>query len=202
MNPKTQCLWAVCLTAVALAAQAQAPTAPARPPAQAAAPPVAQAARTGPYVIAAIGRSDYDYDCFLFSCDKARGDGGKIGFGYRSGVFGVEGWWADLGKASTLRPNGSIRLRTLGVSAVWTAQWGPQFEGHLRAGVADVRETRVRDARLVSSTQFQPTFGLAGGFLITPQASLELAWDLNRGDIEDEGTTFVQTVTLGLRLRF
>lgn len=209
MNPKTQTLCAALLASVALSASAQTPTtAPATPSATtapgaaASARPSAQSSRTGPYVIAAIGRSDYDYDCFLFSCDKARGDGGKVGFGYRSGVFGVEGWWADLGRASTLRPNGSIRVRTLGVNAVWTAQWGPQFEGYLRAGVADVRETRVRDARVVNSTQFQPTFGLAMGFLLAPKASLELAWDLNRGDIEDEGTAFVHTVTLGLRLRF
>lgn len=155
-----------------------------------------------PYLIAAIGRSDDDYDCFLFSCDKARGDGGKVGLGYRSGAFGVEGWWVDLGKASTLRPNGSIRVRALGVNAVWAAQWGPHFEGYLRAGAADMRETRVRENRVVNSTQLQPTFGLAAGFLMTPQASLELAWDLNRADIEDEGAAFVHTVTLGQRLRF
>ena len=42
----------------------------------------------------------------------------------------------------------------------------------------------------------------AGADTVAPKASLELAWDLNRGDIEDEGTAFVHTVTLGLRLRF
>ena len=125
-----------------------------------------------------------------------------MGLGYRSGAFGVEGWWVDLGKASTLRPSGSIRVRALGVNAVWAAQWGPHFEGYLRAGAADMRETRVRENRVVNSTQLQPTFGLAAGFLMTPQASLELAWDLNRADIEDEGAAFVHTVTLGQRLRF
>lgn len=205
MNPKIRGLCAAGLAALAAAAVAQVPatTAP-QAPVQAAvvvhASPAAP--RSGPYVVAAIGRSDYDYDCFLFSCDKARGDGGKLGVGYRHGVFGVEGWYADLGKASTLRPNGSIHVRMLAVNAIWTAQWGPQFEGYLRAGVADVRENRVRDARVVKSTEFQPTFGLGLGLMVAPKASLELAWDLNRGDIEDEGSAFVHTVTLGLRLRF
>lgn len=185
------------------AQQASAPVAStAAAPANAPQAPSTRALRTGTYVVAAIGRSDYDYDCFLFSCDRARGTGGKFGLGYRIGVFGVEAWLADHGKASTDRPAASVRQRTVGVSAIWTARFGEQFEGYLRTGGADVRQTRVRNGVTESTSSFEPTFGLGLGLIMTPQLSLELGWDITRGKDDVFGDVLTKSATLGLRLRF
>lgn len=164
--------------------------------------PLTRAPRSGMYIVGALGRADYDYDCFLFSCDKARGNGGKLGLGYRIGVFGVEAWLADHGKASTDRPTGSIRQRTVGLSAIWTARFGDHFEGYLRTGGADVRQTRVRNGVSEASSSFEPTFGLGLGLLMTEQASLELGWDITRGKDDIFGDVVTKAVTLGVRLRF
>lgn len=198
-----------CAATAAQAQQQPAPGAPASTAAPAGAQqtapiqaPTARAPRTGTYVIAAIGRTDYDYDCFLFSCDQARGTGGKFGVGYRIGVFGVEAWLADHGKADTDRPTGSVRQRTAGVSAIWTARFGDQFEGYLRTGGADVRQTRVRNGVTETSSSFEPTFGLGLGLIMTPQLSLELGWDITRGKDDVFGDVLTKSATLGLRLRF
>jgi opacity protein-like surface antigen len=158
--------------------------------------------RLGPYIIAAAGGTDYEYDCFFFSCDKARGSTGKLGLGYRIGVFGVEAWWAELGKANTNNPAGSVQQRTLGVSAVWTARFGERFEGYLRTGAADLRQTRVRNGVSETTSSFEPTFGLGIGLLLAPQASVELAWDITRNKDDVIGDVVSKTVTLGVRLRF
>lgn len=197
------CAWA----AAAAAAQAQSAPAPAtEPPAvasQAAPAPAVRATRAGPYMIVAVGRSDYDYDCFIFTdCKNARGTSGKLGGGYRFGTFAIEGWWTDYGRADTSDPGGTVRLRGLGVSASWLMRFGDVAEGLLRTGLADTRYTRTRTGSSVSGTEFQPTFGLGIGFLVSPQLSIELAWDVTRGDAPDTGTVLTNALSVGLRLRF
>jgi hypothetical protein len=190
-----------CLAAAAFA-QTAPPVAvePAVPAAPAVAPP-APPSRLGTYFVGAIGRADYDYACyFLVACDNARATSGKLGIGYRSGVFGVEGWWSDFGKGATV--DGSVRLRAIGVNAVWTARFGESLEGMLRAGMADVRYTHTGGGVTRSESKFQPTFGLGLGLVITPTLSAEFGWDITRGDADSESTVFVNAVSLGLRVRF
>lgn len=211
MNLTTRTAAAALLVACATSALAQAPgtgpTSPspgaqAAPPAPTTPRPAAQAPRTGAYLIAAVARGEYDYDCFSFICDTARGTGGKLGVGYRLGVFGIEGWWTDLGKGTTRSPDGTLRLRAMGVNGIWTMRFGEHFEGMLRAGGADVRYTRVRNGVSETSNRFQPTFGLGVSFIATPQLNLELAGDLTRGEDGRYGTMLTSWVSLGARLRF
>lgn len=209
MTRLARLLGALLPAGLVLAAHAQtAPAASALPAGAGAASPVvmpaATTSRLGPYVVAALGRADYDYGCYIFvGCDNARATSGKLGIGYRSsGAFGVEGWWSDFGKGPTNDVGGSVRLRAIGVSAVWTARFGEALEGMMRAGLSDVKYTRVSGGTSRSESKFQPTFGLGLGLVVTPVLSAELGWDITRGDAEHESTVFVNGVTLGLRLRF
>jgi hypothetical protein len=160
----------------------------------------AQTPREGPYVVAAVGRGDYDYDCFFLDCDNARATAGKLIAGYRFGVFALEGWWLDFGDAGTDVAGDSQRMRALGLSANWTAQFGSSVEGTVRAGVANVQRERTRYG---SHRRWEPAFGLALAYLVAPTVSLELAWDTTRFYGSDqEGTTLARALTAGLRLRF
>ncbi|CAD5370127.1 conserved exported hypothetical protein [Rubrivivax sp. A210] len=183
--PSRHWLLAGALAAAACAAQAQ------------------SAPRAGPFMVAAVGRSDYNYDCYIFAdCSNARATSGKLGFGYRFGTFAVEGWWSDFGRGNTNDPGGSLRLQGLGASASWLMRFGEVAEGLLRAGLADTRYTRTRFGDRTTASEFQPTFGLGIGFIVTPQISVELAWDVTRGDAPDTGTVLVNAASVGLRLRF
>ncbi len=164
----------------------------------------ASAPRAGPYVVAAAGRSHYDYDCYLLACDQTRGNASKLGFGYRFDVVGVEGWWIDHGPATTRNLGGPLRMRQAGINAVWTARWGAYLEGLLRAGGAQVQLTHPTGgiaAVSVKTSHFEPTFGLGLDVTVAPAVSIELAWDLVRGR-SDSTDVLTQTVTLGLKLRF
>ena len=173
------------------------------PAAAPAVPPAAAPSRVGPYVVAAFGRSDYAYACYLFvACDDGRANGGKLGFGYRSGVFAVEGWWSDFGRARTANGDGTLQLRALGISANWSLRFADVFEGLLRAGLADVKFTHAGNNVTRSESHFQPTFGLGLAVAVTPVVAMELAWDVTRGDAANESTAIVNAVSLGLRFRF
>ena len=210
-----------CLACLTSAARAQtAPPAPNSTPAVApeAVPVVAPAAPqpapqavqsaaaltgAGPYVVAALGRADYSYACyFIVACEDGRANSGKLGFGYRTGTFAVEGWWSDFGRAHTSNGDGTVQLRALGVSARWSLRFADVFEGLIRAGLADVRYTHAGNSGTRSESHFQPTFGLGLAVAVTPVVAVELAWDLTRGDAANESTTFVSAVSLGLRFRF
>jgi hypothetical protein len=184
MQMKTMTRLSVALAALALSLGAAAQPAPV----------------AGPYLIAAVGRTDYTYDCWFFvSCNTARSTAGKFGGGYRYGVFGIEGWWMDFGRAATNWPGDTLHVSAAGVSAVWTARFGASLEGSLRAGVADVHHERSNDK---GTRAFEPTFGAALGVVLNPQLSIEGALDITRGDGDQTGTTLAKAVTIGLRLRF
>lgn len=160
----------------------------------------AQSREPGPYLVAAAGRAEYEYDCFFFDCDSARANAGKLAAGYRFGVFALEAVWMDFGKAPTDWPLRSQRTQAGGLGAVWTLQFGASVDGSLRAGLADVRRWREPEGR---SSRVEPTFGLAVAYAATPAVAVELAWDVARfyGN-DDEGSSFAKALTLGLRLRW
>jgi hypothetical protein len=160
----------------------------------------AQSREPGPYLVAAAGRAEYDYDCYFFDCDSARANAGKLVAGYRFGVFALEAVWMDFGRAPTDWPLQSQRTRAGGLSAVWTVQFGASVDGSLRAGLADVRRWREPDGR---SNRVEPTFGLAVAYAATPAVAVELAWDVARFYGNDaEGTSLAKALTVGLRLRW
>lgn len=159
----------------------------------------APAADLGPYAIVAVGRTDYDFDCYFFSsCSNARANTGKLVGGYQFGVFALEGWVADWGRGAT--PFGNhLRLQSVGANGAWRMHFNASLDGVLRAGFAQVRQTRSDDGQ---ASRLAGTFGLGLALALTPALAVELAWDLTSSEGNNSGTVVAQSVTLGLRLRF
>ena len=160
--------------------------------------------RVGPYVAGAIGRSHYDHTCWYFStCDSSRATAGRLAAGYRFGLVAVEASWTDFGEGRGDTSGGTQRLRALGLSAVFLVRWGGSLEGLLRVGAASVEDTRgQRGQATIRATQTQPTFGLGLGWVLNPSVSLQLGWDVTRGDNDNSSTVIVNAPSLGLRIRF
>jgi hypothetical protein len=162
----------------------------------------AQADDVGPYAQVSLGRTRYDGDCSFYGCSGGRGTGGKIGGGYRFGVFALEGWATDWGRGHVYDFYGDddLRLRSLGVSAAWRVHFGSWGEGVLRTGVAQVHQ----DRRLERFAHLEGTFGLGVSFNIAPQVAMELGWDLttSTGGSSNIGSVLAQLTTAGLRLQF
>ena len=158
-----------------------------------------QAEDLGPYAIVALGRTDYSFDCYYFSsCDSARATSGKVVAGYRYRLFAVEGSYADWGKGST--PNYSdLGLRSLGVNGAWHMHFSPDVQGLLRAGFAQVWQSRS-DAG--GSSHLEGTFGLGLSVSMTSAVAVELAWDATTSTGQNIGSVLAQSLNAGLRLRF
>ena len=159
----------------------------------------APAADFGPYAIVAVGRTDYDFDCYFFSsCSNARANTGKLVGGYQFGVFALEGSVSDWGKGPTPLRN-SIHLRSMGINAAWHARFGSTVQGVLRAGAAQVWQSRSDDGK---ANHLEGTFGLGLSVGLTPAVAVELAWDTTTSAGKNSGSVMAQAVTAGLRLRF
>lgn len=158
----------------------------------------------GPYLVAAVGRSDYDHDCFFFGyCQSGQATARKLGFGYRFGVAAIEAWGFDFGSANLngndlLTPS-SVRMRAVGVGAAWTARFGDVFELIWRVGGAEVRH---QGAGAPSADSLQPYAGLAAGLRIADAAEIEIGADFLRGRDGDGLYTHADALSLGLRVRF
>ena len=165
--------------------------------------------RVGPYVAGAVGRSHYDHTCWYFStCDSSRATAGRLAAGYRFGLVAVEAAWTDFGEGRGDTSGGTQRLRALGLSAVFLVRWGGSLEGLLRVGAASVEDTRSLRGVTTRASQTQPTFGLGLGWVLNPAVSVQLGWDVTRGDTGNssssgnDSTTIVNAPSLGLRIRF
>lgn len=164
--------------------------------------------RDGPYLLAAAGGSQYEYDCagyyYYANCSYGRAGAGKLGLGYRFfGRFGVEGTWTDFGRArieSGRTPRDSLRMQALGVNAVFSIPFGPASEGLLRVGLADVRHSRSDDVG--AQHVFNASVGLAFLLHLGPHAALEIGWDATSADGRNAGTTVAGAVLAGLRWSF
>ncbi len=156
----------------------------------------------GPYLQLAAGRTTYDFDCGYYSCDGARAGVLKLGGGYRFGVFALEVWRIDWGRGSMndYYGNDFVRLRSLGVGGAWRAHFGSAAEGVLRAGFADVHQTRSAE----NFRRVEGSFGLGLAYNVDPQLAFEIGWDVttSTGGSEHIGTVLARAVTGGLRVRF
>jgi hypothetical protein len=168
------------------------------------------AERPGPYLLAAVGGTQYEYDCrssyyYYDDCAYERAGTGKIGLGFRfARNIGVEGVWTDYGRARIDNgrvPRDSLRLQSLGVNAVFSIAFSPGSEGLLRAGLADVRHSRSDDTGGAQHV-FTGTVGLGLLLHLGPNIALEVAWDAASGDGRNTGTTVASAVTAGLRWSF
>lgn len=161
--------------------------------------PVALAADVGPYAIVAVGRTVYDFDCYFFAdCDNARATSGKLVAGYQFGVFAIEAAVADFGRGAAPLGN-HLRLRGVGLNAAWYLKFNPDWQGLLRAGAAQVRQTRSDDG---SRSDLEGTFGLGLVMSLTPAVAAELAWDATTSTGNNSGSTLAQSFSVGVRLRF
>ena len=168
-----------------------------------AAPAQAQADRHGAYFVAAVGASHVNYDCgFDFSCDSAGAIGGKLIGGYRFGVFAIEASYTDFGNAEVgdvWRGPASLNVRAAGVGAAWYLHFSDSWLGLLRAGAAQVTQTRTDDGRHAVTSG---TFGLGVVKELTPSLGLELAWDITGSEGNQTSSSLVNSVSAGLRVRF
>lgn len=156
--------------------------------------------RVGPYLVAAVGRTEYTYDCWFWSyCEDARGTTGKIGGGYRFGVFALEGWYIDFGKADIDPVGDTLRLRASVVTGAWYLAFGPRVDGVLRAGAADVRQSRTGDR---GKSTFSGYFGLGLVVKLAPAVGFELGLDATGGEGRDSGSTTGRGLTVGIRASF
>lgn len=158
-----------------------------------------RAAEVGPYAIVAVGRTVYDFDCYFFAdCENARATSGKLVGGYQFGIFAIEGVVVDWGRGSTPFGN-NLHLQSVGMNAAWYLNFGSRLQGLLRAGAAQVRQTRSDDGR---TSHLEGTFGLGLSMALTPTVAAELAWDATTAEGNNTGSTLAQALSLGLRLRF
>lgn len=154
----------------------------------------------GFYAVAALGRTQYKADCYIFtSCDTASTSMGKLGVGYRFGVFAVEAWTTRHGKATIEQGYAQMRVQSAGVNAAFYLRFTPELHGVLRAGGGAVSQTRSDDVR---SNTFEGNIGLGLVMFLTPQVGMELALDSTTATGENTGTALVSSASLGLRLRF
>lgn len=180
-SPRTL-LTAVLLAATSLGAQAQSQPEP------------------GPYLVLAAGRAQYDYDCWHWTnCDSARAGMSKIGGGWRFGVWALEGWIFDLGKAG-IRPSGDrLRMNGGAITAAWYLPFNAQLEGLLRAGLADVRQSRTGDA---TRNRYAAIGGLGLVGRVAPAVGLEVGFDVTSGAGRRSGTTTGSALSVGVRVGF
>ncbi|MBK9137025.1 MAG: hypothetical protein IPM15_22380 [Betaproteobacteria bacterium] len=165
--------------------------------------------RPGAYLLFAGGGSQYELDCrstyyYYDDCSYGRAGAGKLGLGFRFGNgLGVEGTWIDFGRAGIDNgrvPRDRLRMRALGVNAVFSLAFGPASEGLLRVGLVDVRHARTDDT--APQHIFTAAVGLAMLLHLGPHAALEIGWDATSGEGRDTGTAVASMLSAGLRWSF
>jgi hypothetical protein len=152
------------------------------------------------YLVGAAGRTQYDYDCwYWYDCANANATFGKVGAGWRFGIFGLEAWYMDFGSANVYPSPDELRMRAVAFNGVWYLPLAPQLEGLLRAGIAEVSHQRSRD---VDNHTFSGTFGLGLVLTVAPAVAVEFAWDVTGGQGTYSGSATASALSVGLRVRF
>ncbi len=155
---------------------------------------------TGPYLVGAVGVNQYDYDCWWWSdCRNNHSTMVKVGGGMRFGIWGLEAWAMDFGRADIDPRPDTLRLQSVGVNGVWYWNFAPSMSGLLRAGVANVRQTRSFDDR---HSVLSGTFGLGFVVDVAPQVGIEAAWDVTGGEGNNTGSSTASALSIGVRIKF
>jgi hypothetical protein len=169
------------------------------------------AGRQGLYLAAGVGSNHYGYDCvFSLVCRDASSTSNRIGLGWRSGRWGIEGALHDFGRAEIDPPGQALRLRAAVLNAAWFVDFTPRLEGALRVGVSSVKSTRSGSGAAVGSlSDTSAFFGLGLAWWATPQVALEFTFDVTGGeDIAPSGSSVrgssatARTNSLGVRIQF
>ena len=157
-------------------------------------PALAQDGQRGWYAVAAAGSTDYEYSYGFFEDRSTSATGWKLGVGHRFGVFALEAWFNDFGRAP-IEGGGTMRTHSIAVNGAWYFDATPSVHAFLRAGGAEFRERRTdRPAR----SQFRFTGGVGLAFDLTPALGLEVAAETTEAVLSGR----VILVSLGARWRF
>ncbi len=160
-----------------------------------------QTADSDPFLVGAIGGVQYHHDCWFFSgCDAAHATTAKLGGGWRFGVFAIEVWGTDFGRASIdAPPGGALHVHTTGIGGARYLRVNSSVQGLLRAGAANSWHSRTDDG---SKSTFDATFGLGLLVDVAPKLAPELAWDVTGAEGNQTATVVANALTAGLRRRF
>ena len=156
------------------------------------------------------GTSSYDIDCAGTSrCDN-KGSLLRVTGGYRLwNSIGVEGIYANLGKATARVGNVDVELRSsmAGLGVAFYMPLGSSWDAAARVGVASVTTKtsgRVGSGATVqvdNNRSPQAYAGLSVAYAFNSTMAAELSWDSTQVEsLGDKGT--VTSLALGLKLRF
>jgi hypothetical protein len=156
----------------------------------------------GTYGIAAAGPTSYEYTSGLFETDTASATGLKIGLGHRfGGVFALEGWAQDFGRADIRAGVDRLRTRSLGVSGAWHWPLSPGAQFVLRVGGAQASERRT-DSANGTRQDYRRTYVTAGlGVSVDIVSHLALEFMADAADEPPLGGQ-IYSLTFGARWRF
>jgi opacity protein-like surface antigen len=163
-------------------------------PATAAQGAAADEAARGWYAVAGAGSTSYEYSNGFFEDRSAHGTGIKLGAGYRFGVFALEGWATDFGRAD-IEFGRTLRAQSLAVTAAWYLQAGAGVHAFLRVGAAQFRERRTD---WPASTDTRLTGGVGLLFDLTPRWGIEVAAESTDALLVGQA----MLISIGTRLRF
>jgi opacity protein-like surface antigen len=158
---------------------------------------VATASQADPYVVVSAGVANHDVDCTgTISCDK-RGTGLKLMGGYKlTPNFAVEGGYLSFGKSKFSGidegqfVDASIKVSGFGIGAAFHHDLNPNWDVVGRLGVAsldadlDARVDGASGSLSESSTKLYGGFGV--GYKISPNLSLNAAYDFSKAKLLDE----------------
>jgi hypothetical protein len=170
------------------------------------------AAAQEPYLVAAIGRSNWAFDCGSDGCQRGT-TAWRVAAGYRfNRLVAVEGFYFDLGRSnsSNFSFDGKLGATGAGVQALIGWQFGEvDLAGKL--GLAGMtNDFRASPKSSYASSRVHRTElvgGLMGAYHLTP--SLAVRMDVDVLTVALDGDAFfysrgsdVRTVVLGLMHRF
>jgi outer membrane autotransporter protein len=159
---------------------------------------VATASQADPYVVVSAGVANHDVDCTgTTSCDK-RGTGLKLIGGYKlTPNFAVEGGYLSFGKSEFSGPGlggtigASVKVSGFGIGAAFHHDLNPNWDVVGRLGVASLDADydltfngASVDSGSDSSTKLYGGFGV--GYKISPNLSLNAAYDFSKAKLLDE----------------
>jgi len=147
----------------------------------------AYAGDAGGYVFGSLGVTNFgSFDPDITGADskKTSSTGLKLGGGYLFNVdkfkVGVEGGYADLGKAKfTFTGFGDVTLKAsaLYVAAVGVFPFNDQWSGHAKLGLASGTLKASGGGSDATGTSIKPMFGIGGQFDINKQLGIRAEFE-------------------------